>query len=145
MEPSWGILLGSLVQHDYLHEFFPLLCLLKQQRCLLPHILNCYPFPECRRHLGTQGRNSSREMQRRLEGGKIRRAGVISGNLWLNFGYTLLLGVLGCHNTPGTLLRSTHIFPEVKKAKLVRGFSIIKTLDKENNSTPAGRHLSTVP
>lgn len=66
----------------------------------------------------------------------------MSGNLWLSFGYTLLLGLLGSHNTPGTLLRSIHVLPEVKKAKSVRGFSIIKTSDKENNSTPAGRHLS---
>lgn len=69
----------------------------------------------------------------------------MSGNPWLSFGYTLFWGLLSCQNTPGTLLRPTHVLPKVKKAKPVRGFSLFKTPDKENNSTPAGRHLSVVP
>lgn len=71
--------------------------------------------------------------------------GGVSGNPWLSFGYTLFWGLLGCHNTPGTLLRSTYMLLKVKQVKPVRGYSPSKTSDKENNSIPSGRHLSIVP
>lgn len=66
-----------------------------------------------------------------IKGGRARKAGGMSGNPWLSFGYTLLLGLLGYHNTPDTLLRCTRVHPEVKKAKAFREFSSPKPQTKK--------------
>jgi len=66
---------------------------------------------------GTWSRNPSREIEGSLEGGsKARMAGGMSRNPWLGSGYTVLWGLLGCHNTPGNLLRAPCVLPDVKKS-----------------------------